>query len=215
MASYTHRRCLLRENSSTGSAKRFYGGGWVVLLRGLAAVAFGVLAFAWPGVTLARLVLLFGLYALVHGILSVAAAIGNRGQHGCVLMAIEGILGLWAGVLTLRPSLPSPIAVVFLVWLWAIATGILRIAEAIRLRKDISCDIWLALSGVVTVLFGLMLVSRFFVGVIGLALLLAAFSLIVGVFEIRSGRELGAVRHGGAQPWRGQRPLVDPGPEIA
>ena len=86
-------------------------------------------------------------------------------------------------------------AFVLLVWLWAIATGIIRIIEAIRLRKDIPGDIWLALSGVVTVLFGIMLVSRLFVGVIGLALLIAAFALICGVFEILLGWELRGVRH--------------------
>ena len=186
----------MAENSSTASADLFGGRGWVVLLRGLTAVAFGVLAFAWPGVTLPRLVVLFGVYALVHGVLSVAAAIGNRGQHGCVLMGIEGILGLWAGIITLLTSLPAPMGFVFLVWLWAIATGVLRIVEAIRLRKDIPGDVWLALSGVVAVLFGLMLVSRSFVGAIGLALLIAAFALICGIFEILLGWELRAARHG-------------------
>ena len=185
----------MSDNCTTRSDELFHGRGWVVLLRGLTAIAFGVLAFAWPGVTLKRLVLLFGLYAIVHGVLSVAAAIGNRGQHGCVLMAIEGILGLWAGVMTLSTSLPAPMAFVLLVWLWAIATGIIRIIEAIQLRKDIPGDIWLALSGVVTVLFGIMLVSRMFVGVIGLALLIAAFALICGVFEILLGWELRGVRH--------------------
>jgi uncharacterized membrane protein HdeD (DUF308 family) len=169
-----------------------------VLLPGLTAVAFGVLAFAWPHATVAPLARLFGLYALVHGILSIAAAIGSRGQHGCLRMAIEGIVGLCAGVTTLRTSSPTPMAFVFLVWLWAIATGILRIAEAIRLRKEISGDIWLALSGVVTVLFGLMLLLRPYIGVFGLALLIAAFALICGVFEILLGWELRAVRHGRA-----------------
>jgi uncharacterized membrane protein HdeD (DUF308 family) len=188
----------LTENSSTESNGLVLGRGWVVLLRGLTAIAFGVLAVAWPGVTLARLVLLFGLYAIVHGILSAAAAIGNRGQHGCLLLAIEAIVGFWAGVMTLRSSSATPMAFVLLVWLWALGTGIIRIVEAIRLRKDIPGDIWLALSGVVTVLFGLMLVSRFFVGVIGLALLIAAFAVICGIFEILLGWELRAMRHGGA-----------------
>ena len=76
-----------------------------------------------------------------------------------------------------------------------IATGVLRIVEAIRLRKDIPGDIWLALSGVVTVLFGIMLLSRIFVGVIGLAMLIAAFALICGIFEILLGWELRGVRH--------------------
>ena len=188
----------MTENSSTEAGGLFLGRGWVVLLRGLTAIAFGLLAFAWPGVTLARLVVLFGIYALVHGILSAAAAIGNRGQHGCLLLAFEAIVGLWAGIVTLRSSSGTPMAFVFLVWLWALATGILRIAEAVRLRKDIPGDIWLALSGVITVLFGLMLVSRFFVSVIGLAFLIAIFALICGVFEILLGWELRAMRHGSA-----------------
>jgi uncharacterized membrane protein HdeD (DUF308 family) len=169
-----------------------------VLLRGLTAIAFGVLAVAWPGVTLARLVVLFGIYAIVHGILSAAAAIGNRGQHGCLLLAVEAIVGFLAGIITLRSSSGTPMAFVLLVWLWALGTGIIRIAEAIRLRKDIPGDIWLALSGVATVLFGLMLVSRFFVGVVGLALLIAAFAMICGIFEILLGWELRAMRHGSA-----------------
>jgi uncharacterized membrane protein HdeD (DUF308 family) len=187
----------LKGHSPTESDKLFRGRGWVVLLRGITAVAFGVLAFAWQHVTLPTLVLLFGTYALVHGILSVAAAIGSRGQPGCLLLGVEGIVGLWAGVMTLRTSSPTPMAFVFLVWLWAIATGILRIAEAIRLRKEISGDIWLALSGVVTVFLGLVLFSRKIIGgVVGVALLIGVFALIWGVLEILLGWELRAVRHG-------------------
>jgi uncharacterized membrane protein HdeD (DUF308 family) len=182
----------LSERSPTDTSELFTGRGWVVLLRGLTAVAFGVLAFAWPHMTLARLVLLFGLYALVHGILSIAASIGSRGQRGSLLLAVEGIVGLWAGVMTLGTSTPGPMAFVFLVWLWAIATGILKIAEAMRLRKEVLGDVWLAISGVVTVVLGLVLVSRHFAGVIGLAVLIAAFALIWGVCEILLGWKLGA-----------------------
>jgi uncharacterized membrane protein HdeD (DUF308 family) len=167
-----------------------------VLLRGLTAVAFGVLAIAWP-MTLARLVMLFGIYALVHGILSAAAAIGGRGQRGCLPLGVEGAVGLWAGVMTLRSSHPAPMAFVFLVWLWAIATGILRIVEAIRLRKEIPGDIWLALSGIVTVFLGLLLFSRRIIGgAVGLGLLIAVFAVVWGLLEILLGWELRAVRHG-------------------
>jgi len=186
----------LREESPNNSHELFAGRGWVVLLRGLTAVAFGVLAVAWP-MTLTRLVMLFGIYALVHGILSVAAAIGGRGQRGCMLLGFEGAVGLWAGVMTLRSSHPAPMAFVFLVWLWAVATGVLRIAEAIRLRKEIPGDIWLALSGIVTVFLGLLLFSRRLIGgVVGLALLIAVFAVIWGVLEILLGWELRAMRHG-------------------
>ena len=161
-----------------------------MLLRGVTAVTFGVLAASWPGVTLSTLVQLFGIYALLHGVLSLIAAAGIRGQHGCLLLATEGIVGIWAGVLTLRTSLPRPMALILFIWLWAIVAGILRIAEAIRLRKDIPGDIWLALSGVVTLLFGLMLVSRATTAVVGLAMWVAAFAVISGAFEMLLGWRL-------------------------
>jgi uncharacterized membrane protein HdeD (DUF308 family) len=171
----------------------FGGRGWIVLLRGLIAVALGVLGLLERRrVNLTNVVLLFGIYAIVHGILSITAAIGGRGQRGCTLLGIEGVIGLWAGGMTLRTSHPAPMA--FVLWLWAIATGILRIAEAIRLRKEIPGDVWLALSGVATVLLGLMLFSRRIVGgVIGPAVLIAIPAVIWGIFEILLGWELRAV----------------------
>lgn len=186
----------MREGSPSNTSELFVGRGWVLLLRGLTAVAFGLLAFFWPQVTLTRLVMLFGIYALAHGILTIMAAIGSRHQRGCLLLGVEGLIGLAAGVLTLRTSAGTPMAFVFLVWLWAIATGILRIGEAIRLRKEISGDLWLALSGVVTVFLGLMLFSqRIIGGVVGLAFLIAVFAVIWGVLEILLGWEMRAVRH--------------------
>jgi uncharacterized membrane protein HdeD (DUF308 family) len=167
-----------------------------VILRGLTAVAFGVLAVAWPHMTRTTLTLLFGIYALMHAVLSILAAIGSRGQRGCLLLTTEGMVGLWAGLSTLRTSSASPMAFVFFVWGWAVITGVLRIAEAIRLRKEISGDVWLALSGLVTVLFGLMLALRPILGAIGLALFIAFFALIWGFIEILLGWELQSVRHG-------------------
>lgn len=184
----------MTETSSTHS-DLFEGRGWVVILRGLTAVAFGVLAFTWPSLTLRRLVWLFALYALVHGVLSMLAAIGSRGQKGCLLLGTEGVVGLVAGGLTLLTSSASPMAFVLLVWLWAIATGALRIAEAIRLRKELRGDAWLLLSGVVVVLFAGMLVLRPIVGVLGLAMMIAVSALVWGIFEILLGWELRSVGH--------------------
>jgi len=182
----------LSKSFSADRSELFKGRGWVVLLRGLTAITFGILALASPHTTPGTLGLLFGLYALAHGILSVAAAIGGRGQHGCLLLATEGIIGLWAGVVTLWTTLPSPKALIFLIWVWAVGAGVLRIVEAIRLRKEISGDVWLALSGSVTVLLAIMLMLRPVVGAVGLALLISAFAFICGVFEILLGYELRA-----------------------
>jgi uncharacterized membrane protein HdeD (DUF308 family) len=170
---------------------------WVVVLRGLAAVAFGILAFAWPHVTIGALALLFGYYALAHGVISLAAALGGRGEPASRwLLAFEGIVGIGAGIVTLRSPSRTAMVLVLFVWVWAIATGLLRIAEAIRLRKEISGEIWLALSGVVTVIFGIILILRPIVGVIGLAWVIAGYALLLGLFEILLGCELRGLRRG-------------------
>jgi uncharacterized membrane protein HdeD (DUF308 family) len=185
-------------NSSSETAGVFVGREWVVLLRGMVAIAFGILAITWPDMTQAKLVSIFGLYALVHGTLSVVGAIGGRGQPGCLLLGTEGVIGLWAGILTLRTTLPTPFASVIVVWLWAIATGVLQIVEAIRLRRKMSGDVWLMLGGLVAVFFGAMVGLRPFIGVIGLAVAILVFALVFGLFEILLGQELREMRHGRA-----------------
>ena len=169
---------------------------WVVLLRGVIAVIFGLMAFAWPHLTIATLALLFGLYALIHGISSMFAAIAYRPEAGNRwLLALEGVVGIWAGIVTLRSPTATAMVLIFFVWVWAIATGILRIAEAIRLRKAIRGEVWLALSGVVTVVFGLMLFLRPVAALIGLAWVIAAYALLLGLFEILQGLELRTLGH--------------------
>jgi uncharacterized membrane protein HdeD (DUF308 family) len=145
--------------------------------------------------TIATLVLLFGFYALIYGLFSLTAAIGTRQQTGRWLLALEGVVGICAALLTLRMPSTSAIVLIFFVRLWAIVTGVLRIAEAIRLRKEISGEVWLALSGVVTILFGFMLMLGPIVGVIGLARVIAGYALILGLLEIMLGFELRGAEH--------------------
>ncbi len=183
------------DNSGRELAGLFAGRWWAVLLRGVVAIAFGVAAFAWPGVTAATLVLLFGFYALVDGGVSLLAAIGGRrpGEDRW-LLALEGVIGIWAGVVTLRAPQITAVMLVFFISIWAMATGFLRIAAAIRLRKEISGELWLALSGVISVLFALMLMLRPNVGAIGLVWVIAGYALILGLFEIMLGVELRGAR---------------------
>ncbi len=174
----------------------FEGREWVVLLRALVAISFAVAALTWPSITQPKLLKLFGVYALSHGLLSLVGAIGGRGQPGCVLLGTEGVVGLWAGLIALKTSLPMPMTPIAIIWLWAVATGIVQIAEAIRLRKQISGDVWLALGGAVTLCFGWIIWLRPFIGLIGLAIAIGLFALLWGVFEILLGSELRALRHG-------------------
>jgi uncharacterized membrane protein HdeD (DUF308 family) len=174
----------------------FQGREWIVLLRGVVAVAFAVAAFTWPSMTQLKLIHLFGVYALAHGLLSLIGAIGGRGQPGCLLLGTEGVVGLWAGAFALKTSLPTPFASIAFIWLWAAATGILQVVEAIRLRKEISGNVWLALGGLVTISFGWIVGLRPFIGFVGPAIIVAAFALVWGIFELLLGKELRSIRHG-------------------
>jgi uncharacterized membrane protein HdeD (DUF308 family) len=168
---------------------------WAVLLRGLVAIVFGILAFAWPGVTLATLVLLFAIYAIIDGAFSLFAAIGpNRSRENRWLHALEGIVGIWAGLVMLRAPDVTAIFLVFFISIWAMATGFLRIVNAIRLRKAITGELWLVLSGVLSILFALMLVARPLVGVVALVWVIAGYALAIGIVQVMLGFELRKLR---------------------
>jgi uncharacterized membrane protein HdeD (DUF308 family) len=186
---------MLGDDTATGVVRLFASRWWVVLLRGIIAIAFGVAAFAWPAVTVASLVLLFGWYAFIDGVFSLGTAIGGRRdrEHRWWLV-LEGIVGIWLGVVTLRAPAVTALMLVFFISIWAMTTGLLRIGAAFRLRKDISGELWLALSGVLSILFAFMLILRPGVGLLGLVWVVAIYALILGVFEILLGVELRAVR---------------------
>jgi uncharacterized membrane protein HdeD (DUF308 family) len=168
----------------------YAGRWWAVVLRGVLAVMFGVIAFAWPAVTLAVLVLLFGYYALFDGIFSLAAAAGGRGRQDRWVLALEGVVGVWAGVVTLRAPHMIATVLVFFLSFWAMASGFLRIAAAVRLRREISGERWLAASGILSVLFALMLLIRPAVGAVGLVWILAGYAMVMGMVLILLGMEL-------------------------
>src|SRR5205814_4569834 len=117
--------------------------GWIVL-RGIVAIVFGIMAFAWPGLTLTALVLVWGVYALVDGVFALIAAFRMGGKPMWAL-AIIGVLGIAAGVVTfLWPQMTALVLLAFIAG-WALATGIFQIAAAIRFRKWISNEWMLAL----------------------------------------------------------------------
>jgi len=164
---------------------------WLFLIRGIAAIIFGILAFAWPGATLVVLVLFFGAFALVDGIASLIAAITGRGATAPRWwLAIIGLVGIAAGLLTFFWPAVTAVLLLYFIAGWAIAMGVFQIIGAIQLRKEIGNEWLLILSGVVSVLFGILLLAMPGTGLLALVWLIAIDAIIFGVLVIGFGLRL-------------------------
>jgi uncharacterized membrane protein HdeD (DUF308 family) len=160
-------------------------GWWLVLLRGVAAIVFGVLAFIWPGLTLLTLVLLYGAYALVDGVVALISAF-TRGAKPVPTwwLVVVGLLGIAAGLVTLLwPGITALVLIIF-IGAWSIAHGIFEIVGAIKLRKEIDNEWWLILAGVVSVIFGLIVLIAPGAGALGLIWAIGAYSIVFGILLV-------------------------------
>src|SRR5262245_37570804 len=155
---------------------------WLLAIRGAAAVIFGLLALIWPGITLTALVLLFGAYALVDGVFAVASAImGNRDPANRRWWhAVEGVVAIVAGILTFIWPGITALALLFLIAAWALITGAIEIFLAIRLRRELEREWMLALAGVASVLFGLVLAIFPGSGALALVWLIGVYAIVFG-----------------------------------
>ncbi len=168
---------------------------WAVLLRGIFAVLFGILAFRAPVMTLAALVTLFGIYALVDGLVALFAAVGGWSyREDRWLLVLEGLIGLGAAFATLFATALTAIALMFFIAAWALATGILKIVAAIRLRKEISGEFWMALSGIASVVFAFLVMMNPVAGALTMVWLIGWYAIFMGAmlimlsFKLRSFR---------------------------
>ncbi len=153
---------------------------WILALRGLLAVIFGGLALLWPGPTLAALVLFFGAFALVDGVL--ALVVGARSRWwGVVLL---GLLGIAAGVLTfMRPGITA-LALLYLIAGWAIVRGVFEIVGAIQLRRELENEGLLVLAGLASIAFGVLIFLFPGAGALSVVWLIGAFAIWVGILML-------------------------------
>jgi uncharacterized membrane protein HdeD (DUF308 family) len=164
-------------------------------------VLFGLAAFFWPGLVLEVLILLFGAYALIDGILAFAAAFRSSGRGmRRPLLRIEGVIGVLVGNVTLFWPGLTALALVYVVAFWAIFTGIARIVMAITLRREIENEWSIGLSGVLSVILGIVLILLPGAGLlaytwlVGLLALALGFALIIYSFRVRGQRVGGSSR---------------------
>jgi uncharacterized membrane protein HdeD (DUF308 family) len=163
---------------------------WLVLLRGIVAIIFGILAFIWPGLTLLTLILFYGAFALADGVLALANAImgGNVGSRWW--LALVGIAGIAAGLVTfLMPGVTALVLLIFIAS-WAIVLGVFQIIGAIRLRREIDNEWMLGLSGALSVLFGIVLLAAPGPGALGLVWVIGAYAIVFGILLVMAALKL-------------------------
>jgi uncharacterized membrane protein HdeD (DUF308 family) len=158
---------------------------WVILVRGVVAVLFGILALFLPSVTLFVLVLLFGVYAIVDGILSFARAFnaGRRGQSW-VWPTVGGVVGIVAGILAFVWPGRTVLVLVYIIAAWALVSGIAEIVAAVGVRREISNEWLLILGGVTSVLFALLVFIRPGAGALAIVWLIGFYAIVLGVERI-------------------------------
>ena len=158
---------------------------WALAIRGAAGIIFGILAFIMPGITLMTLILLFGAYALVDGIFNLIAALrGRAGDQPWWWLALEGLVSIGAGIVTFTWPGLTAMVLVFVIAVWAVITGVLEIIAAIRLRQEISNEWWLVASGVISVLFGVLLMVAPGTGALALVFWIGAYAIVFGALTV-------------------------------
>jgi uncharacterized membrane protein HdeD (DUF308 family) len=159
---------------------------WLLLLRGIAAIAFGVLAFMWPDLTLLTLTYMWGFYAIADGVLALWAAIAGKGGEIAPRwwLAVVGISGILAGLLAfVWPGMTALVLLMFIAS-WAIVIGVLQIWGAIRLRKEIEGEWLLGLSGLLSVAFGVILFVQPGAGALAVVWMIGWFAILAGCVYI-------------------------------
>jgi len=167
---------------------------WTFIVRGVLAVAFGVLAFLAPLWGIAILVGLFAAWALIDGVAGLVAGIRTRGiDRSWWLEIVEGLVSIAAGVVALVLPAAAAQALVIVIAAWAIVTGAVEIWTAIRLRRVIEGEVWLGLAGVASILFGVVLFLFPGAGALSLVWLIGSGAIVFGVFLVLLGWRLRGV----------------------
>ncbi len=172
---------LLRRGLAETLSRRW----WMLLLRGLAAIGFGLVTFAMAGITLTLLVVLFGCYAIFDGVIAVWASFAARKHDDSWwMLLLAGIVGIALGLVTVMTPGITALALLFFIGAWAVAKGVLEIVTAFRLRKQIEGEWRLILAGLASVGFGAIIFARPGAGALALMWWIAAYAIAFGILLV-------------------------------
>jgi uncharacterized membrane protein HdeD (DUF308 family) len=158
---------------------------WAFLVRGLCAIAFGVLTWVWPDITVRVVMVAFGAFALANGVLSISKAVDSWDEKDDRwLFVLEGFLGIGIAIITFFAPKVTAVGLLFYIAAWTLAMGVMEIVIAIRLRKEIEGEFWLFLAGLVSVAFAVLLMLFPGTGILGIIWMLAAYAVVFGILLV-------------------------------
>jgi uncharacterized membrane protein HdeD (DUF308 family) len=165
---------------------------WTYVVRGIALIALGVLAFLQPNATLIALIAVFAAFAIFDGVLAIAAGISIEGGPRWTFV-LGGILGIVIGLLTINRPDVTAVALVLLIGVWAIATGVAETVAAYSLRQVLQNEWLLAISGVISIVFGVYLIAAPGDGILAVLWLIGIYAILAGILYIGLGFRLRTV----------------------
>jgi len=174
--------------TSAQTARQYW---WVLLLRGILAILFGLVALFLPGIALLTLIYVFAFYAIVDGITALYVAFQERGTHACwSWLLVEGILGIIAGIVAIVYPGETALVLLYVIAAWALVTGIMELIAAFTVRGSFAWG--LAPGGIISILFGILLFIRPGTGILSLLWVVGIYGIVFGVgmiihaFQLRS-----------------------------
>ena len=164
---------------------------WLVVLRGVLAILFGIAAFIWPGITLLTLIIMFGVYAIFDDLVAIWTGLSRTKESSrWWTFLLEGLLGIGAGIAALVWPGLATLVFIYLIASWAVITGILEILAAIRLRHEITNEWFLALGGVLSIGLGILLFLQPAAGSLAIVWMIAGYALVFGILLVILGIRL-------------------------
>jgi uncharacterized membrane protein HdeD (DUF308 family) len=175
---------------------------WTQVIRGAAAILFGILTFAAPVISLVALVAMWGAYALIDGVFNLVTAFrGARAGQRWGWLLFEGVISIAAGVVTFAWPGITALALLVVISAWAVLTGVAEIATAVRLRKQIEGEWLLGLSGVLSIGFGVLLFLFPGPGALALLWMIGAYAIVFGALLTGLGLRLRSWRRATGRPF--------------
>jgi len=155
---------------------------WTLVVRGVLAVVLGVIAFANPAAAVAAFVFLFGVYAIVDGVLAIIGGVRAAEHHErWWTFILEGVVDILAGIIAFGAPAVAAFALVLVVAFWAIITGVLELLAAIRLRREIEGEWLLVINGILSLVFGGILLLRPAAGLLVVVWWIGAYAIVFGI----------------------------------